>query len=106
MEKPSRFDLKSIRFRVWGYFILFAIVILGLVWLLQTYFLGAFYEDMKLKETERIAKDIIQEFRSDNDPDEFIELLTDTVEGTDLYIRVETGDGIVLFNPYYNTIHF
>lgn len=100
-EKTSRFDFKSIRFRVWGYFVLFAIVILGLVWLLQTYFLGAFYEDMKLRETERIANSLIQEFRSDNDIDVFLDMLTDTVEDSDMDIRVEYGDGVILFTPYY-----
>ncbi len=101
MEKTSRFDFSSIRFRVWGYFILFAVVILGLVWLLQTYFLGAFYEEMKLRETERIADALIDEYRSDNDISVFTELLTDTVEQSDMDIRVESGDGIIIFSPYY-----
>ena len=99
MEKDSRFDFNSIRFRVWGYFVLFAIIMLGLVWLLQTYFLDAFYENMKLKETERIANALIQEFNSDNDISAFMDLLSETAESSDLYIRVETGEGTSIYTP-------
>ena len=101
MKKSSWFDFNSLRFRIWSYFIIFAVVILGLVWILQTYFLGAFYENMKLKETERIADSLISEFRSGNDVDSFMEMVETTVEGTDMFIRVENGEGYLLFSPYY-----
>ena len=103
LEKSSRFDFNSIRFRVWGYFVIFSVIMLGLVWTLQTYFLGAFYENMKLRETEKIASALIREFHSEDDITDFYYLLSETVDQSDLYIRVETGDGINLFSPEYSS---
>lgn len=103
MEKKSRFDFNSIRFRLWGYFILFAVIILGLVWLLQIYFLDAFYENMKLREAEKSARILIQEFRSDGSLEDFTNKLNEVVRGTDTYVRVETGDGTVLLTPDYQS---
>ena len=102
MEEKSRFDFNSIRFRLWGYFILFAVLILGLVWLLQVYFLDTFYESMKVKEADRIAKSIVQEFRSDRSMEEFRQTLDRVVQGTDTYLRIENGDGMILITPRYN----
>ena len=99
MNTKIRFDFKSIRFRLWLYFIIFAIIILGLVWILQIYFLDSFYEDMKLRESDRIAKYLIQEYRKGITMEEFAEVLDDTTQGNDMYIRIETGDGIVLLAP-------
>ena len=41
-----RFDFKSIRFRIWVYFIILAVLILALVWFLQVYFMKEYYEEM------------------------------------------------------------
>ena len=102
MEEKSRFDFNSIRFRLWGYFILFAVLILGLVWLLQVYFLDSFYESMKVKEADKIARDIIQEFRTNKSIDGLRSTLDRAVEGTDTYIRIEDGSGKILLTPRYN----
>ena len=99
MEKKSRFDFNSISVKVWGYFILFSIMILGLVWMLQVYFLGTFYEEMKLKESERIASNLIQEYRSGKDLTSFANMLSEAVSESDMYIRIESGDGKIIINP-------
>lgn len=100
--KTRRFDFNSIGFKLWGYFILFAILIVGLIWLLQISFLRAFYENMKLREVENTARQLIQEFKSDSPLEDFTNQLYKTIEGTDTYIKVETGDGKTLFSPNYD----
>lgn len=103
MENKKVFDFKSIGFRVWGYFVLFSVMILGLVWLLQIYFLDTFYEEMKLKESERIASDLIQEYRNGDDINAFTQMLNEAVEESDMYIRIESGDGRIIISPDYGS---
>ena len=100
--KNRRFDFNSIGFKLWGYFILFAILIVGLIWLLQISFLRTFYENMKLKEVEKTAKGLVQEFRSDGSFDDFTAELNKYIQGTDTYAKVETGDGRIIYRPDYD----
>lgn len=97
-----KFDFKSIRFKVWVYFILFALMMFGVMWLLQIIFLDSFYEQMKLKETNRFAQTLIEEYRKSGDVTELKDSIDGIVEGSDIYIRVETGDGRLLLAPHYN----
>ena len=56
MNSKVRFDFKSIRFRLWLYFLSVALVILLLIWFLQIFFLNTYYEDMKSKEVTKIGR--------------------------------------------------
>ncbi|MBQ1395984.1 MAG: hypothetical protein IIY84_01635, partial [Eubacterium sp.] len=90
------FDFKSIRFKLWMYFILFAVILVGLIWLLQVYFLDAYYEDMKLKETSAAAFRVMRAFENATDIDDIKSEINDIGTSSDTYIRVETGDGRIL----------
>ena len=103
MNTKISFDFKSIRFKLWAYFILFAVIILGLVWLLQVYFLDAYYEDMKLKESERMASELLSAFKQDLSLESFSVKLNEISQGGDTYIRVETGDGRIMISPSYGS---
>ncbi len=96
------FDFKSIRFKLWMYFILFAVILVGLIWLLQVYFLDAYYEDMKLKETSAAAFRVMRAFENATDIDDIKSEINDIGTSSDTYIRVETGDGRILLTPMYN----
>ena len=102
MNTKIKFDLKSIRTRLWTYFILFAVIILVLIWVLQILFLDQYYEDMKLKEADGLAKVLVQEFQQSDSLLAFAERVNDASSGSDSYIRVETGDGRVLLTPEYS----
>ena len=60
--KISKLDLNSIKFKLWAYFIAFAVILLCLIWLLQISFLNLYYEEMKSNETSRIANQIKNSF--------------------------------------------
>ncbi|AET67472.1 signal transduction histidine kinase [Desulfosporosinus orientis DSM 765] len=49
------FDTKSIVYKMWLYFFLFALAILSVLWLLQIVFLQNYYQDMKTHEILNIA---------------------------------------------------
>ena len=102
MNTKIKFDFKSIRFKLWAYFILFAAIILGLIWVLQVYFLDAYYEDMKLKESEQMASELMTAFKTDLSLDKFTVKMNQIGQGTDTYMRVETGDGRIMISPSYN----
>ena len=62
-NNKKRFDIRSLGFKLWCYFILFAALLVVLIWLLQIYFMDSFYEDMKLRETKRMAQELIDEYK-------------------------------------------
>ena len=51
-------DYRSIKFKTWLYFILFAGFLMLLLWLLQVLFLNSFYATMKGEQTKNVAKSI------------------------------------------------
>ncbi|MDO5041129.1 MAG: HAMP domain-containing sensor histidine kinase [Peptoniphilus sp.] len=52
-------------FTFWKYFVVFAVSILVLLWLLQIVFLNRFYESMKIREVTKIGDYLREEFRSE-----------------------------------------
>lgn len=56
------FDFKSIKFKLWIYFIGFAMLILLLIWALQIIFLNNYYSAMKQTQTVDISNDIQNKF--------------------------------------------
>ena len=53
-----RLDSKSIKFKTWLYFILFAGFLMVVLWFFQVLFLNSFYSVMKDEQTRRVAKNI------------------------------------------------
>ena len=47
----KKFDRHSISTRLWACFILFAALLLAMIWVLQIFFVNNYYEKMKMKET-------------------------------------------------------
>lgn len=91
----KRFDAKSLRFRLWAYFAVFAIIILALLWFLQVFFLHHYYEAMKINETNKIAQTISMSYGSEN----FYDMLSNISASNDLYIQVEMLDGALVYSP-------
>ena len=60
MKRPHFKNLRSMKYRMWLYFALFAALTLTLVWLLQVVFLGNYYEPMKLNEITNIGRQLEQ----------------------------------------------
>jgi histidine kinase len=100
-NNKKRFDIRSLSFKLWCYFILFAAILVVLIWLLQIYFMDSFYEDMKLRETKRMAQELIDEYKH-NGKEAMSRKINEISAETDSYIRVETGDGRVAILPEYN----
>ena len=50
-----RLDYRSIKFKTWLYFVLFAGFLMLILWFLQVLFLNNFYEVMKVEQTKNVT---------------------------------------------------
>ena len=80
---------------MWLYFAAFAMLLMAILWFLQIIFLNAYYQEMKIKETVKVAQAIESRFGSD-DFENTIEELSIT---NDMYIHIETFGGSIIFSP-------
>ncbi|MEG1930350.1 MAG: HAMP domain-containing sensor histidine kinase [Anaerovorax sp.] len=95
-------DFKSLKFKLWAYFALFAALLMLILWFLQIFFLNTYYEEMKISETRKIANDIVSEYGQKD----FFQTIDRTLAKSDFYIHVETGDGTIMFSPYPNSKNY
>ena len=97
MNTKVKFDRNSIKFRLWLYFLSLVIGIVALIWLLQVFFLNIGYEDMKVKEVDRIASSIYHAYNKND------ENLTKNIQelsvSNDFYVMMESGGTLLLFSP-------
>lgn len=104
MSLKSKFDFRSIRFKLWIYFIGFALLLIGLIWFLQIFFLNNYYEQMKTAEATKLADQLIQAYEAD---DHNLLQLMDMLDSLasnndDIYVRIQTDLGDIIYSPDYN----
>lgn len=90
------FKVKSIRFRIWLYFLGFTALVLVLMWFLQIFFLNNYYEEMKVRETKEAAYRIAASYESGGSQ-AMIETAASITRDDDMYILVEATDGSVIY---------
>ncbi|MDP2892084.1 MAG: HAMP domain-containing sensor histidine kinase [Bacillota bacterium] len=61
-----KLDIRSLKFHLWLYFILFAVIILLVLWCLQILFLNAYYQLMKTNEITGAAAKISAQYGTEN----------------------------------------
>ena len=85
-------DYKSIKFKLWFYFAVFAVLLMAILWFLQIIFLETYYEEMKTNEIIRAADSIAGEYgRLD------FEKMKEYSYKDDMYIHIESDSGIVIY---------
>ena len=95
MTHKIKFDRKGLNFRLWTNFVIFALLLMVILWFLQIFFLNTFYQSMKISETERTAQIIQREFGNED----FIDTVIDLSITNDMYIHIETFGGTIVFSP-------
>jgi len=89
-------------------FLLYAGIIMAVMWFLQVFSLNNYYEDMKIKETENTATQIASQYKSGDDQG-FIKKVRELSNDDDMYIRVDEN-GVTVYPsdvselPYTNYI--
>lgn len=90
MKWNLNFNLNSIKFRVWMNFLVFAAILMVLVWFLQVFFLNHYYEHMKVKQSTELAVQVASSY-SKNRLDSVISMADQVANGDDIYIQVDQG---------------
>lgn len=97
-----KLDSHSIKFKVGLYFILFAITLMVILWLLQVFFLNTFYRTMKISMTQRVTTDIEQAYEKYGSK-KFLAQVEAIAESDDVYIYLTTENGT--FGGSYTSSH-
>ncbi|MDD4200619.1 MAG: HAMP domain-containing sensor histidine kinase [Eubacteriales bacterium] len=94
-----KIDSRSIKFKTWLYFILFAAVLMATLWVVQVFMLNNFYGTMKTAQTENVVKEIESSYRS-NETKDFVSEVDDISDSYDMFIYVVSFDGkTTYFSP-------
>jgi signal transduction histidine kinase len=99
-----KFDTKSLKFRLWVYFVLFAGLLMAILWLLQVLFLNNYYQSMKVRETNNVAI-LIENLYKAGDRTEIRAQITEIYRRNDMYIEIKTESGLPIFIPNINIGH-
>ena len=88
--KRSKWDPNSIRAVSLMYFMVFAAVILLMVWFMQSFFMNTYYERMMAQEAQTTANKLGNYYSTNND--NFDAYARKAADRNGLYIRLETAD--------------
>jgi signal transduction histidine kinase len=96
-----KIDTKSLKFKLWIYFLLFASLLMAILWLLQVLFLNNYYQSMKIRETSNVAV-LIENLYKAGDRTEIRAQITNIYRRNDMYIEIKTESGLPIFIPNIN----
>ncbi|MGI6191484.1 MAG: sensor histidine kinase [Eubacterium sp.] len=97
MER-KKIDFHSIKFKLLAYFLIFAVIMMILVWFLQIFFLNHYYEDMKTRQTARIADQIRKSYQKGHNLSALKAKIKDVSSEDDLTIFIRTRTGRAVTN--------
>ena len=92
-----KFDSRSLKARIGINFILFAAVLLLLLWITQVLFLNTFYQSMKENATDKIIRNLENAYNK-SDTAGFLNTVTDLSSNNDVFIYINTPDGSPLIS--------
>lgn len=87
-----KIDYKSIKFKEFLYFLVFAATLMAALWILQVFLLNTFYGTMKTSQTKEVAREIESSFKHKN-TDNFLNDVARISKSYDMYIYVVSYDG-------------
>ena len=88
----------SVKWKTFSIFLIFAIVLLGVLWFFQIVYLDDFYKIIKRKETEAVLRDVEDLLYSSDNPTDDIEKIA---ASNNLGIYITDNNGVALYNAEY-----
>ncbi len=88
----------SVKWKTFSIFLIFAIVLLGVLWFFQIVYLDDFYKIIKRKETEAVLRDVENLLYSSDNPTDDIEKIA---ASNNLGIYITDNNGVALYNAEY-----
>jgi len=98
----SAVDPGSLKIRLWGYFGLFAVILVIILWILQVVFFNYYYENMKARETQQIVAEIESMFQREESLSSIRSYITSIYRESGIFIQVEQEGGVPLVIPFVN----
>ena len=94
--KENTKSAKELRFRITAAFIVFAVVLMALLWIFQSVFLDKYYELAMSRRCGAAVKDVADYYASgsaDLSYNSFVEFLGQKATDNDIYVWIESTDG-------------
>ena len=95
-RKRPRMDMSSIKTATLLYFLMFATILLILIWTLQTFFMDNYYQRMKIRETNQTSHVLEQLYEKQSDKFDSTAIHYSISSGST--IRVETADSVTIYD--------
>ena len=93
--KLNKLDFKSLGFRLWLYIVIFALLVIIIIWGAVVYMLNSNYESMRAKSVTTLAEDIVDENGSHKALNQaFFSDLSELAIDNDMVIMIEEESGI------------
>ena len=89
-------DFHSIKTTTLVYFMLFAVFMVLIIWVLQDLFINKYYENMRVQEATRTATALEGQFQ--DNPRHFAEYANDTAHNVGILIRVDTANSTDVYD--------
>ncbi|MDD3244399.1 MAG: HAMP domain-containing sensor histidine kinase [Eubacteriales bacterium] len=83
-----KIDFRSLNFRLWLYFMVFAALVLGCLWVLQSVWVDSFYESTKLKSVGSVVDDLQKGLGEDQSAAELQQKAEELAYANNVYIRM------------------
>ena len=90
-----RKQVKDLRYRLTAAFILFAVILMALLWIFQSVFLDKYYEFAMSRRCSKVVNSVASYYTSNSEgitKEGFLEFLGETSVANDVFIRIESPD--------------
>ena len=99
MKRLSKY-FRTIRSKIFFYFILFTAVVIGFLWLFQVVFLDDFYEGIKMQQITSTTNDIVANI----DSEDLTDYIEDTIDSSDYCIEIyNVSESVMTYENTDNT---
>ncbi|MBR5641610.1 MAG: HAMP domain-containing histidine kinase [Firmicutes bacterium] len=90
----KKYRTRSVRFRLTAYFIIFALALMGMLWLFQTMFLEQYYEREMEKKIQTAVSSLSLQYAisEDLDLEAYLQEIGDISSANDMYFYIEAED--------------
>ena len=98
-RKSPLIDFGSLKFKLWLYFGLFAVVLMVVLWLLQVFFLSTYYQEAKIRETQKVAASIESQISNEVPQHQIREYISDIYKKNEMWISIRSEKGTAVYIP-------
>ena len=95
--KKRKIDTKSLQFKLTLYFLLFAVILMAVLWMLQIAFLDTYYESAMKRQVQRLVESVSRTYayNPELNVDQLCADVWELSYENDTYFYLETSDGLL-----------